>query len=77
MRIIRFLVLLLLPVFLIAQNQAIIEVGSFNIEWFPCKDDGQMMQKYGINLRNPPHGNPTDVPALFQLLKQLAQYQIL
>ncbi|WP_456405821.1 endonuclease/exonuclease/phosphatase family protein [Caldithrix abyssi] len=71
MRLIRFLILLLLPVFLIAQNEPVIEVGSFNIEWFPCKEDGQMMQKYGINLRNPPRGNPTDVPALFQLLKEL------
>ncbi|MCD6377159.1 MAG: hypothetical protein J7L94_16665 [Caldisericaceae bacterium] len=71
MKLIRFLILLLLPVFLIAQNQAIIEVGSFNIEWFPCKEDGQLMQKYGINLRNPPQGNSTDIPALFKLLKKL------
>ncbi len=71
MKIIRFLILLLLPVFLIAQQQAIIEVGSFNIEWFPCKDNGQMMQQYGINLRNPPHGQATDVKALFEFLKQL------
>ncbi len=71
MRLIRTIFLLLLPFLLVAQKQTIIEVGSFNIEWFPCKDDGEMMKQYGISLRNPPQGNPTDIPALFNLLKKL------
>lgn len=48
-----------------------IEIGSFNMEWFPCKDDGEMMKKYGINLSHPPHGSATDVPAMFHFLKNL------
>ena len=33
------------------QTKETIEVGSFNIEWFPCKDDGEMMKnKYDIDL---------------------------
>jgi len=69
---IRWIVLLIfVPLFLFAQKPETIEVGAFNIEWFPCKDDGEMMKKYGINLRRPPQGNATDVPALFSFLKDL------
>jgi hypothetical protein len=72
MRLNKLLLLILLPLMLLAQNnKAIIQVGSFNMEWFPCKDDGNMMIKYGITLRNLPHGNHTDIPAVFNLLKQL------
>ena len=71
MRALRFILFLLLPVLLLAQNEKYIQIGSFNIEWFPCKEDGEMMKKYGINLRRPPQGNSTDLPALFSLLKEL------
>ena len=60
-----------LPLFIFAQDAKYIQVGPFNIEWFPCKEDGEMMKKYGINLRMPPKGNPTDIPALFNLLEEL------
>ncbi len=66
-----FLILILVPVVLFAQAPAQIKVGSFNAEWFPCKDDGTMMKQYGINLRYPPTGNATDIPAMFNMLKQL------
>ncbi len=65
------LLIVLLPLFVFAQNSTTLEVGSFNIEWFPCKDDGEMMKQYGINLRYPPEGNATDTTALFALLKEL------
>ena len=61
---------LILPLGLFAQPKEI-EVGAFNIEWFPCKDDGEMMKNYDINLRRPPSGNATNIPALFNLLKKL------
>lgn len=54
--------------FSVAQN---IEIGTFNIEWFPCKDDGQLMKKYGIDMKYPPTGSATDVKALFEMLKDL------
>ncbi len=65
------IVLMLFPVFIFAQSVKTIQVGSFNVEWFPCKDDGNMMKKYGINLRQPPNGDSTDIPALFQVIKNL------
>ena len=72
MRLNKLLLLILLPLLLLAQNnETVIQVGSFNMEWFPCKDDGNMMKKYGINLRNLPHGDSTDIPAVFHMLKQL------
>jgi len=61
--------LLLSPVW--AQNQQVIKIGAFNMEWFPCKDDGNLMKKYGINLRYPPKGYKTDVRAMFTMLKGL------
>lgn len=68
---ITFLVLLL-SIPLLAQEEETIEIGSFNIEWFPCKDDGKMMaEKYDINLRYPPKGNATNMDSLFKVLKQL------
>ncbi len=72
MRLNKLLLLILLPLLLLAQNnETVIQVGSFNMEWFPCKDDGNMMKKYGITLRDLPHGNATDIPAMFGLLKKL------
>jgi Endonuclease/Exonuclease/phosphatase family len=65
----RIILLLILTGSLFAQDSLTIEVGCFNIEWFPCKDDGEMMKKYGIDLRYPPKGNATDIEALFTFLK--------
>lgn len=48
-----------------------IEIGTFNIEWFPCKDDGEMMKTYGIDLRYPPQGESTDMKALFGFLEDM------
>lgn len=52
-------------------QEHIIEIGTFNIEWFPCKDDGELMKQYGIELRYPPKGQSTNMEALFDLLKEL------
>lgn len=73
MNMLRRVSLLVLFTFILAfaQNGKTIEIGSFNIEWFPCKDDGQLMKKYDINLRRPPTGNATNIKALFSLLKEL------
>jgi len=64
-------ILLFLSASLFAQNPKTIKVGAFNIEWFPCKDDGNLMRSYGINLRYPPKGNKTNIPALFKMLREL------
>lgn len=71
MKLWRIVLILVLPLIVFAQNEKYIQVGSFNMEWFPCKDDGEMMKKYGINLRMPPRGEATDLKALFSLLKDL------
>ena len=65
------LLLLFISNILVAQNNATIEIGTFNIEWFPCKDDGEMMKEYDIELRYPPKGNATDIDALFSFLKEI------
>jgi endonuclease/exonuclease/phosphatase family metal-dependent hydrolase len=67
----RFPLFLLAAGFLYGQAQQTIQVGTFNIEWFPCKDDGELMREYGIELRNPPVGNSTDTEALFSFLKDI------
>lgn len=66
-----FLILIILPLIVFGQSESFIEIGTFNIEWFPCKDDGAMMKKYGIELRYPPQGQSTDIAALFSMLKEL------
>ncbi len=63
--------LILTSSILFGQDNQTIEIGTFNIEWFPCKDDGELMKKYDINLRYPPKGKATDMDALFGLLKKL------
>ncbi len=67
----KLIFVLFLSGFVFCQAQQTIEIGTFNIEWFPCKDDGKMMKKYGIDLRYPPQGEATDVEALFSMLKEL------
>jgi hypothetical protein len=66
-----FVFIFLLSAALQAQNGKSIEIGTFNIEWFPCKDDGEMMKEYGIELRWQPSGEPTDMKALFRELNRL------
>ena len=66
-----FLSIFFIPLFLFAQETTEIQVGAFNIEWFPCKGDGEMMKQYDINLRRPPEGNATNIEALFSVLKEL------
>jgi endonuclease/exonuclease/phosphatase family metal-dependent hydrolase len=63
------LVFLFIP--LIAQESKTIEVGTFNIRFFPCNEDGEMMKKYDIQMRYPPKGLPTDTTMLFNILKIL------
>jgi endonuclease/exonuclease/phosphatase family metal-dependent hydrolase len=54
-----------------AQDSATIEVGTFNIRFFPCNQDGEMMKSYDINMKYPPEGLPTDTTFLFELLSDL------
>ena len=56
---------------LMAQNDQTIEVGTFNIRFFPCNFDGEMMKEYDIQLTYPPTGSSTDTTMLFNLLKNL------
>jgi len=61
--------ILITPLF--AQENKTIEIGTFNIRFFPCNEDGEMMKKYGIEMRYPPKGAATDTTALFEMLKKL------
>ena len=47
----KLIFVLFLSGFVFCQAQQTIEIGTFNIEWFPCKDDGKMLKKYGIDLK--------------------------
>lgn len=69
----KFMPLILIVFFnsLYAQSEKTLEIGTFNIEWFPCKDNGEMMKNYRIDLRYPPKGSATDIKALFSLLNEL------
>jgi len=66
-----FICLSILILISCAGKQQMLEVGTFNIEWFPCKDDGAYMKEYGIELRWPPKGDRTDISTLFSLLEDL------
>lgn len=63
------ILILTLPLF--SQIDSTIEIGTFNIEWYPCKDDGEKMKEYGIYLTYPPKGKATDNEALFSFLKEV------
>jgi endonuclease/exonuclease/phosphatase family metal-dependent hydrolase len=63
------IVLLFVPV--MAQESKTIEIGTFNIRFFPCNQDGQMMKDYNINMTYPPEGLPTDTTMLFDILREL------
>jgi endonuclease/exonuclease/phosphatase family metal-dependent hydrolase len=69
MRILIILIFLVLPLF--AQENTTIEIGTFNIRFFPCNQDGEMMKKYNIEMRYPPEGPATDTTKLFQIIKDL------
>ncbi len=64
-----FVFLLTIPIF--AQTPGSLEVGTFNIRFFPCNADGEMMKKYDINMNHPPTGTATDTTQLFEMLKEL------
>lgn len=66
-----FVFLLLLATFGFAQDSSTIEIGTFNIRFFPCNQDGEMMEKYNIEMRYPPQGPATDTTRLFQIIKDL------
>ena len=54
-----------------AQADENIEIGTFNIRFFPCNQDDELMKKYDINLRYPANGVATDTVMLFEMLKDL------
>ena len=54
-----------------AQSDKYIEIGTFNIRFFPCNQDDEMMKKYDINLRYPANGVATDTVMLFEMIKDL------
>ncbi len=63
--------LLLIVIQLGAQDFKNIEIGTFNIRFFPCNQDSAMMTKYDIQMRYPPTGVATDTVALFEMIKDL------
>ena len=67
--------LILLSIFLLtqifAQDSSTIEIGTFNIRFFPCNQDGEMMKKYNIEMKHPPQGPATDTTMLFKIIKEL------
>jgi len=69
MRIIIIFVFLVVP--LLAQDNSTIEIGTFNIRFFPCNQDGEMMKKYNIEMRYPPEGSATDTTKLFDIIEEL------
>ena len=58
-------------VLVFAQSDQNIQIGTFNIRFFPCNEDGEMMARYDIHMRYPPKGAATDTTALFNLLRDL------
>jgi endonuclease/exonuclease/phosphatase family metal-dependent hydrolase len=62
---------MLMSIPILAQDDESIEVGTFNIRFFPCNQDGEMMKKYDIQMTYPPEGLPTDTTMLFNLLKEI------
>lgn len=54
-----------------SQPTSTIEIGTFNIRFFPCNQDSQMMRDYNIIMRYPPEGGPTDTTMLFDILRDL------
>ena len=65
-----FLVLLFCTGLTLAQD-ATVDVGTFNIRFFPCNEDSAMMHRYDIEMRYPPSGVATDTTRLFQLIRDL------
>lgn len=65
------LIVTLITASLFAQENSSIEIGTFNIRFFPCNQDGEIMKKYNIEMRRPPQGPATDTTKLFQIIKDL------
>lgn len=70
-RIFMICLILIVALQLGAQDDKNIEIGTFNIRFFPCNEDGEMMARYDIQMRYPPKGAATDTVMLFQILKDL------
>jgi len=71
MKTISLILSIILSYSVMAQDSTTIEVGTFNIRFFPCNQDGEMMKSYDINMTYPPEGFATDTTRLFELLKDL------
>jgi len=65
-----FLILIFLITPLLAEDSSTIEIGTLNIRFFPCNQDGEMMKKYNIEMRYPPDGPATDTTKLFEMIKE-------
>ena len=67
------LMILILTVSILAGtgSDEMIQIGTFNIRFFPCNEDGAMLAKYDIRMSHPPEGEATDTTALFNMLKEL------
>ena len=65
------LLILIMASHLISQDSLNIEIGTFNIRFFPCNESAEMMTRYDINMRYPPTGVATDTVMLFKLIKDL------
>ncbi len=63
--------MILLATTLTAQEDRTIEIGTFNIRFFPCNQDAGMMTKYNIEMRYPPQGVATDTIMLFNIIRDL------
>ncbi len=54
-----------------AQDSSSIDVATFNIRFFPCNENGEMMKQYDIEMQYPPTGDPTDTTMLFRIIRDL------
>ena len=69
MRLILIFLIFVIPLF--SQDNSTIEIGTFNIRFFPCNQDGEMMKNYNIEMRHPPEGPATDTTMLFKIIRDL------
>ena len=54
-----------------SQADNTIEIGTFNIRFFPCNQSGALLKRYNINISTPSNGLATDTIALFFMLQKL------
>lgn len=70
MRTVFYFIFIFFSTILFGQSAETIEIGTFNIRFFPCNQDGELMKKYDINMKYPPTGSATDTTALFRLIAE-------